>query len=155
MGFSKSISLTGIFCLAFAPGMCTGHVYTRFKYIPITESLASCSPRSQVLKSLTIQFFVSLSQFGCRLPGLALLCLPLPCVQVVSLSDLTLNLFGAQSWQEAMHFAWEFLDYLACWNSSKLLQTWVEAHGQAWGEPNRDVAANIWVSSGCPAGGDR
>lgn len=29
----------------------------------------------------------------------------LPCIQAVSLSDLTLNLFGAQSWQEAMHFA--------------------------------------------------
>lgn len=53
-----------------------------------------------------IQFFGSLRQFSCRLPGLALLLL-LPCVQAVSLSDLTLNLFGAQSWQEALYFAWD------------------------------------------------
>lgn len=104
--FFKNIFLTDIFCLAVARGTCTDNAYMWFKYIIDTESLASCPPRPQVLKSLMIQFFGSLSRFSCRLPGLALLPL-LPCVQALSLSDLTLNLFGAQNWQEAMHFAWD------------------------------------------------
>jgi len=58
-----------------------------------------------------IQFFGSLSQFSCRLPRLALLPL-LPSVQAVSLSDLRLNLLGAQSWQQAVPFARDSLSMI-------------------------------------------
>jgi len=44
------IFLTGIFCLALAPGTCIDHVCKWFKYITSTETLASCPPRSRAWK---------------------------------------------------------------------------------------------------------